>query len=198
MDAEAPFILAVQAAPGDSAPLLIYADWLEERGDRRAEFLRLRVAIGQLSPNEKQFRPLWRKLRRVRSNINPAWLAALDHTSVENCPVQFAYAYPKRWEAFRPTGDATVRFCDACHRQVYYCSTLEQARDHAKAGDCVAVDSMTNRRPGELSLDSGRRERRHVGIVARPERERSHEEEPDALRGRPRDGRRGNNRRHAE
>src|SRR5262245_818710 len=39
MNDEAPFIEAVQAAPGDTGLLLIYADWLEERGDSRAEFL---------------------------------------------------------------------------------------------------------------------------------------------------------------
>jgi uncharacterized protein (TIGR02996 family) len=38
---EAAFLRAAHAAPGDSAPRLVYADWLEERGDRRAAFIRL-------------------------------------------------------------------------------------------------------------------------------------------------------------
>jgi uncharacterized protein (TIGR02996 family) len=29
------FIRAIVDAPGDDAPRLIYADWLDERGDRR-------------------------------------------------------------------------------------------------------------------------------------------------------------------
>ena len=36
-----PFLRAIQADPVDEANLLIYADWLEERADPRADFLRL-------------------------------------------------------------------------------------------------------------------------------------------------------------
>ena len=31
------FLMSVLAAPGDPAPLLVFADWLEARGERRAE-----------------------------------------------------------------------------------------------------------------------------------------------------------------
>ena len=34
---------AVYTAPDDDAPRLVYADWLEERGDPRAEFIRAQV-----------------------------------------------------------------------------------------------------------------------------------------------------------
>lgn len=37
----APFLRMIQADPTDEANLLIYADWLDERADARAEFLRL-------------------------------------------------------------------------------------------------------------------------------------------------------------
>jgi uncharacterized protein (TIGR02996 family) len=36
-----PFLRVIQADPVDEANFLIYADWLEERADPRAEFLRL-------------------------------------------------------------------------------------------------------------------------------------------------------------
>jgi uncharacterized protein (TIGR02996 family) len=38
---EAGFIAALFAEPDDRTTLLVYADWLDERGDPRAEFLRL-------------------------------------------------------------------------------------------------------------------------------------------------------------
>ena len=41
MTDEAAFLSAIRAAPADAAPRLVYADWLEERGDGRAEFVRL-------------------------------------------------------------------------------------------------------------------------------------------------------------
>lgn len=37
------FMDAIVASPNDDAPRLVYADWLEEQGDPRAEFIRLQV-----------------------------------------------------------------------------------------------------------------------------------------------------------
>ncbi len=37
MSDEAAFLAAIAAAPADALPRLVYADWLEERGDNRAE-----------------------------------------------------------------------------------------------------------------------------------------------------------------
>ena len=39
------FVAAILASPGDEAPELVYADWLEERGDARGRALRLRAAL---------------------------------------------------------------------------------------------------------------------------------------------------------
>jgi len=197
------FSKAVQAAPGDTELLLVYADWLEDRGDPRAEFLRVRVALGRLSPTEKQFQVLWTQLRRLRSRTDPSWLAVLDRTPVENCAVHFAYACPKRWEALDLTEDTSIRFCEVCQRRVYYCTTLKQARRHAEAGDCVALNSTLNWRSGDLTrAPAGRNQRVRLGLVALPSRHRSEEGEPEAsagFSGRQRHGRRGNNRRrHAE
>jgi uncharacterized protein (TIGR02996 family) len=44
MSEQAAFLAAVLAAPEDDLPRLIYADWLEEHGDPRGEFIRLQVA----------------------------------------------------------------------------------------------------------------------------------------------------------
>jgi uncharacterized protein (TIGR02996 family) len=41
MSDDEPFLRAILATPEDMATRLIYADWLEERGDARAEYLRL-------------------------------------------------------------------------------------------------------------------------------------------------------------
>ncbi|MEK6235361.1 MAG: TIGR02996 domain-containing protein [Planctomycetales bacterium] len=41
MDHEQAFLAEIAANPGDEAPRLIFTDWLEERGDLRAELLRL-------------------------------------------------------------------------------------------------------------------------------------------------------------
>jgi uncharacterized protein (TIGR02996 family) len=47
-----PFLEAILAAPEDDTSRLIYADWLEERGDPRAEFIRLQCARAQLKRDD--------------------------------------------------------------------------------------------------------------------------------------------------
>jgi uncharacterized protein (TIGR02996 family) len=45
MTDEQAFLTAIQAAPEDDAHLLVYADWLEERGDSRSDLLRQFAAL---------------------------------------------------------------------------------------------------------------------------------------------------------
>jgi uncharacterized protein (TIGR02996 family) len=40
----------IRAYPDDDMPRLIYADWLDERGDPRGEFIRIQIALARWSP----------------------------------------------------------------------------------------------------------------------------------------------------
>src|ERR1700694_4004760 len=42
------FVQAIIDRPDDDAPRLIYADWLEERGDPRGEFIRVQCALARM------------------------------------------------------------------------------------------------------------------------------------------------------
>ena len=42
------FLQAIIANPDDDAPRLLYADWLEERGDPRGEFIRVQCALARM------------------------------------------------------------------------------------------------------------------------------------------------------
>jgi uncharacterized protein (TIGR02996 family) len=72
------FIRAMLAAPGDATPRLIYADWLEERGDPRNEYLRLVFASGAFqvrsAANEASER-----LKQLQERMDPLWLAVVHH-----------------------------------------------------------------------------------------------------------------------
>jgi uncharacterized protein (TIGR02996 family) len=46
MSTEEAFLHAIQDHPDDVATRLAYADWLEERGDLRAEYIRLCLQTG--------------------------------------------------------------------------------------------------------------------------------------------------------
>jgi uncharacterized protein (TIGR02996 family) len=144
------FLEEILAHPEDEATRLVYADWLEEQGDPRAEFLRLEVAMKN-EPKKKRRDEMRRHLREMRSGIDPEWLAMMDQTRVENCAsALFAFRCKKRWENLPRSEDNLTRFCDHCKEKVYYCSTLVEANYHASQGHCVAIDSREPRKKGDL------------------------------------------------
>lgn len=63
-DHEAALIAAVRADPYDLQARQVYADWLEERGDLRGEYLRL----------DSQVQTLPARLAELVEHIDPAWL----------------------------------------------------------------------------------------------------------------------------
>ena len=52
---EADLIAAIVAAPEDDVPREVYADWLEERGDPRAEFVRAQLAMAKADPLSREY-----------------------------------------------------------------------------------------------------------------------------------------------
>jgi uncharacterized protein (TIGR02996 family) len=150
MNDEMPFIEAILAAPDDEAPRLIYADWLEERGDERGQFLREWVALKGLPKGDGRRSGLETRLRKLHAEIDPQWLALIDRTRIEGC-LRFEYECPRQWEQLRRTDDARTRFCDVCRKPVHYCRTVTEAQQFARLGRCVAVDSHLVRREGDVS-----------------------------------------------
>lgn len=68
MSDEAAFLAAIQASPADAILPLVYADWLQERGDPRAEFVRL----------QHQLATTLDRLQHVRGGLDPAWVRAVE------------------------------------------------------------------------------------------------------------------------
>src|SRR5262249_38868583 len=77
---EDPFLAAIRANPDDNAVRLVYADWLQERGDPRGEFLRLDTMLTGLSPNHESYGADRFRLEQLRSTLDPHWLAVLDRS----------------------------------------------------------------------------------------------------------------------
>jgi uncharacterized protein (TIGR02996 family) len=67
-DVEADFMRAIQRDPEDDEARLIYADWLEQQGDVRGEYLRLEV----------QRRRIPRRLAELAQLISPSWRADVN------------------------------------------------------------------------------------------------------------------------
>ncbi len=65
---EARFIEAIRLNPLDEESRLVYADWLEERGDERGEYLRLENLLWTIPP----------RLAVLRARIDPNWLSRVN------------------------------------------------------------------------------------------------------------------------
>lgn len=151
---EGPFLHALLTHPDDDATRLVYADWLQERGDLRGELLRIEAALGEGVQDSEQRAALGARFRALRQTADANWVRlALKDSPVLNCGaasaeapiIRFAFQCPKTWETLKPMLENSVRFCDSCERKVYFCRTAEQARHHAQAGDCVAIESNLDR-----------------------------------------------------
>ncbi len=51
---EEALLAAVLADPGDDAPRLVYADWLDEHGEpERAEFIRVQIDLDRMAEDDE-------------------------------------------------------------------------------------------------------------------------------------------------
>lgn len=78
---ESHFLESIRREPRDVSLRQVYADWLEEQGDVRAEFVRLQVERSELSFDDDpdgRLVPLCDRMMALRSEIDGAWLAELE------------------------------------------------------------------------------------------------------------------------
>jgi len=53
----------------------------------------------------------------------------------------FEFQCTKQWDALKETSDKSVRFCDQCDHNVYFCTTDEQILKAGSEGKCIAYES---------------------------------------------------------
>lgn len=155
---EQAFIMRMLEHPHDEFLPFVYADWLDERDDRRGKALRLMLDRDKLSRHGKAKKTLIRSLdREIKTTFDGVsidvknWRTTMNdwldqRAGILNCGLpkqdsmmQFEFECPNRWTSLQTTEDDAVRFCGDCQRQVHFCSTSDEAMEHAKAGDCIAV-----------------------------------------------------------
>ena len=155
MSDEAAFLAHIRANPSDALCRLVYADWLEEQGDdesaRKAAFLRAEHELSARSADEKNRDALVTRLRKLAKHLPVPWKSAVARVSLENCGLKTEFECPKTWDQLQETGENQVRFCSACKRTVQYCGTIDEAKQQAFEGQCVAIDIRVLRRPGDLT-----------------------------------------------
>lgn len=154
---EQQFVDRIREAPADADARMVYADWLEANGRAaHAELLRVQLELAAVrDAADPAFAAAAARLAELSEQVEPAWRALVAMAFVEECPASLAklrpwdrraqelameLVCPQRWDALAATARDGVRHCGACKRDVYYCTTVEQAQSLAIRGACVAVD----------------------------------------------------------
>jgi uncharacterized protein (TIGR02996 family) len=75
MSEETAFLDALATDPADDVTRLVYADWLEERGDERGDYLRGEIEFAALEEFHPRRDELALTLASLRERIDVAWLA---------------------------------------------------------------------------------------------------------------------------
>ena len=159
------FIRAILDDPDELTTWLIYADWLDEHNDPRAEFLRLSVERKQADGNKRNRRRIRRRLAELRATLDPNWVLVFDAARLANCRGSgWRFICPLTWDQLSPTDEPDIRICHTCKSPVFYCHSVEEANQFASSGQCVAISS---RIPLE-TLPLEEEEVMMVGIMAPP------------------------------
>jgi uncharacterized protein (TIGR02996 family) len=114
-----PFLAEVLNHPEDDGPRLIYADWLEELGDPRGEFIRVQCELANTSPFEPQYYDLTERSQALLDEHREKWAGEIKqdirraefHRGFVDTVTVRARAFAKEADAlFRATPVHWLRF----------------------------------------------------------------------------------------
>lgn len=77
------FLEAILDTPADAGPRLVYADWLEERGDPRSQYLRAEVELVRAAADERP--KIAARLAELAGGLDPVWRARLSRPPIGVC-----------------------------------------------------------------------------------------------------------------
>src|SRR4051794_11232974 len=79
--AEGAFLEAIREQPDDDTPRLMYADWLEERGDERGEFIRVQCELARMDEEDERRPALEMREGLLRAGHERTWLAEVQEAA---------------------------------------------------------------------------------------------------------------------
>jgi uncharacterized protein (TIGR02996 family) len=154
LNQETAFLTTLRQQPDDDVTRLVFADWLDEQGGKanrdKSAFLRLQCQLANMQ-DSKTFLKATLRLTRMAKKLDRAWLRIVTRPPIENCDPVFEFQCPKRWDKLQPTRAESVRFCDACQKNVYFCQSVQEARAHTWQEHCVAICPGVKRKEGDVT-----------------------------------------------
>lgn len=82
MTDDAAFIRAIREAPEDETTRLVYADWLDDRGDPRGRYLRTEADWVGMHPDTPDRRATFIRLSELAGSVDASWLADVSRLAV--------------------------------------------------------------------------------------------------------------------
>lgn len=92
---EKEFTRAIRADLQLDALRMIYADWLERRGDQRGKYLRLQCELKRKWSYSNPCRKLFAQIRSLRREIDPEWVKLMHRCTTPAPPVDVGKALPE-------------------------------------------------------------------------------------------------------
>jgi uncharacterized protein (TIGR02996 family) len=173
------FLQSLETQPNDNVGRLVYADWLQEHDDTRAEFLRLEVRLATNDIPAGQLGVMKTRLVELSRAAEPGWLQAVNRTPFVRCRL-FPRSRRQTPRDTIPPG-TKIELANYSNRSmtiVYDVDPMQYL--HAVITDPIGrvweggyASPSAGRGGGQLRLSLGERYSAHVallGIVPRSER----------------------------
>ena len=118
---EAAFLESICAEPEEDAPRLIFADWLDDRGDSRGQFIRVQIALSRMSDDADGREALQNREATLLSRHRVKWSAPLRGIAcsaefsrgfIETVNVEGRVFLRRNEELFRLAPVRNIRFLD--------------------------------------------------------------------------------------
>jgi len=87
-----PFLAEILARPSEDVPRLVFADWLEEHGDPRGEFIRIQCQRENMTPADPGFERLSDRESTLLNEFGPQWCVELPEWARAGCEFSRGFA----------------------------------------------------------------------------------------------------------
>lgn len=96
MNDDKTFLKAISALPNDRSLRHAYSDWLEERGDPRAELIRIEEEMRQIAVYSDRYWELKPCRNEIRAKVASTWLKKMRYGT--DCLPIFGHGWPDGWK----------------------------------------------------------------------------------------------------
>jgi len=80
-----PFLETILDNPSDDGPRMVYADWLEEQGDPRAEFIRAQLQLARIAEGDPEWGQLSDRENELLTAHGDKWRAEIPEFARKGC-----------------------------------------------------------------------------------------------------------------